>query len=93
VGPTTKGDNIEYLLDNVIFPRGITTGECAFWGDEFTYLGPGVKGSDAEMMIDKADGADFYDVSEAPGELPEGVEGVGGGVESFLGFLKRQAEW
>ncbi|NIM94040.1 MAG: HAD family hydrolase [Anaerolineales bacterium] len=90
VGMTTKADNVDYLLENVVFERGIPIENCCFWGDELTYLGPGVRGSDAEMITAKSRDADFFDVSEEPLELPEIVHHVGGGVTSFLEFLESQ---
>lgn len=91
VGMTTKADNIDYLLDNVVFGRGISIKDCCFWGDEFTALGPGVWGSDAQMITDKSREADFFDVSEDPLELPEEVTHVAGGVPVFLEFLRAQS--
>ena len=84
---TTKADNIDYLLENAVFAGGIDIESCCFWGDEFTNLGPGVRGSDAHMITAKSRGARFFDVSEVPLELPEPVQHVGGGVVSFLEFL------
>jgi len=90
VGISTKGDNVDYFLDNVIFKKGIGIEECSFWGDEFTYLGKGVKGSDALMITEKSQKGDFFDVSENPIRLPDNVKHIGGGVNSFLSFLKEQ---
>jgi len=92
VGMTTKADNIDYLLEHVVFERGIVIEDCCFWGDEFTALGPGVWGSDAQMITDKSRGADFFDVSEDPLELPDKVTHVTGGVQAFLEFLKAQVD-
>jgi hypothetical protein len=92
VGLSTKGDNVDYLLEHVVFKRGINIRDCCFWGDEFTYLGPGVRGSDALMITDRSIGADFFDVSEEPLELPQEVQHVGGGVPSFLKFLESQSQ-
>jgi hypothetical protein len=91
VGMTTKADNVDYLLEHVVFERGIRIADCCFWGDEFTALGPGVWGSDAQMITDRSRGADFFDVSEDPLELPHEVAHVVGGVEAFLKFLETQA--
>ena len=92
VGMTTKADNIDYLLEHVVFERGIPIEGCCFWGDEFTALGPGVWGSDAQMITDKSREADFFDVSEDPFELPDEVTHVTGGVQAFLEFLKAQVD-
>ena len=90
VGMTTKADNVDYLLEHVVFERGIQIENCCFWGDEFTALGPGVWGSDAQMITDRSRGANFFDVSEEPFGLPDEAEHVGGGVSTFVDFLETQ---
>lgn len=87
IGPTTKADNVGFFLNEVVLGRKIKVSECAFWGDEFADLAPGVKGSDALMMVEKAAGADFFDVSDRPESLPDGVVHIGGGAPAFTGFL------
>lgn len=90
LGLSTKGNNVDYFLTEVAFPRGVRIEDCCFWGDEFTFLDEGVPGSDALMLTELASGADFFDVSAQPERLPDRVQSVGGGVESFLRFLESQ---
>lgn len=90
VGLGTKSDNIDHLLEEAVFSAGIKIEECCFWGDEFTFLGEGVQGSDAYMITEKSLGGDFFDVSEAPLGLPDIVKSLGGGVDTFLSFLEDQ---
>lgn len=92
LGLVTKADNVDYFLENVVFPAGIAPHEISFWGDEFARLAPGVMGSDAQMMTPRAAGADFFDVSQTEAPLPEGVARVEGGVEAFRAFLERQTK-
>jgi hydroxymethylpyrimidine pyrophosphatase-like HAD family hydrolase len=88
IGPTTKADNVGFFLNEVVFRRKIEITECAFWGDEFADLAPGVKGSDALMMVEETVGADFYDVSDRSECLPDGVVHIGGGPPAFARFLQ-----
>lgn len=90
IGPTTKADNVSFFLEHLIKPMGIGINECVFWGDEFGYIGPRIKGSDAEMIIPQMQKADFFDVNQETLEMPLQVKSVGGGVYSFLEFLKSQ---
>ncbi len=90
IGPTTKADNVRFFMEKVIIPQEIDIKTCGFWGDEFGFVAPTIKGSDAEMIIPHVEGADFFDVNEEPSELPRSVKSVGGGVPSFLNFLKAQ---
>lgn len=90
IGPTTKADNVSYFLNHVVFPRNIAISDCVFWGDEFANLAFGVKGSDAEMIVEEASGADFFDVSESPADLPEVVKHIGDGPAGFVRFLQSQ---
>jgi len=90
VGISTKSDNVDTLLDQVVFKKGIDIKECCFWGDEFTFLGDEIQGSDAYMITEKSVKADFFDVSESPLGLPPVVKHVGGGVERFREFLESQ---
>lgn len=92
VGISTKSDNIDCILQEIMFNRGIDINECCFWGDEFTFLGTEIKGSDAYMITSKSKAADFFDVSESPLELPREVKHIGGGVQQFLMFLKSQID-
>ncbi len=90
IGMATKAHNVDWMYENVVFDRGISIKECCFWGDEFMFLGQGVRGSDAMMITDKTRQADFFDVSEDPGPLPPEVQHVGGSVSRFLEFLDTQ---
>lgn len=92
VGPTTKSDNVNFLLTDVMNKAGIALEDCCFWGDEYTYLGEGITGSDYQMYTELTRGGDFYDCSPAPMKLPEGIIGVGGGIKSFENFLRAQGE-
>ena len=93
VGISTKSDNVDYLLNEVFIRKGIKIEECCFWGDEFTYFGNGIQGSDSYMITEVSKKGDFFDVSEAPQGLPPGVKYIGGGIKSFLEFLKNQANY
>lgn len=90
VGMSTKSDNVNYLLSEVIFKQGYTLEECCFWGDEFSYLGPGIRGSDAYLITPLSEKGEFFDVSPHAAELPKEVKSVGGGTESFINFLQSQ---
>ena len=92
IGLTTKSDNVDYFVDQVLKPENISITECSFWGDEFMYLDDGILGSDAYMMTEKTKQGSFNDVSELRGSLPEGVNSLGGGTKRFLTFLKNEIE-
>lgn len=92
VGLTTKSDNVDYFVSHVLEPEDISMDEVCFWGDEFAYLADGIPGSDSYMITEKTTGGQFFDVSRMFGQLPEEVEAVGGGTESFLAFLREQIE-
>lgn len=91
VGMTLKSDNVDYFMEHVIKPCGIRTEECCFWGDEFTFLGEGIPGSDAYMITEQTKGADFFDVSSVEMNLPENVTYMGGSVNRFIQFLEEQS--
>lgn len=84
--------NIGGGADGAQIVRGIKAEECAFWGDEFVGIEEGIFGSDSFMMTERTREGDFFDVSEVPGKRPEGVMQLGGGVERFLAFLRREAQ-
>lgn len=90
VGLTTKSDNVDYFVSHVLEPEDIRVKEVCFWGDEFAYLAEGVQGSDAYMITERTKEGHFFDVSGISAQLPEEVEAVGGGTESFLMFLEEQ---
>lgn len=90
VGISSKSDNVNVILEKLQTEFGINAEECAFWGDEYVGIEPGIYGSDSFMLTDKTCAGDFFDVSEVPGERPETVQMIGGGVEQFLHFLKEE---
>lgn len=91
-GLTSKSDNVSVILKELNRLYGITPKECAFWGDEYVGMDEGLYGSDSFMITDASRGGDFFDVSGASGKRPEPVSVLGGGVDTFLSFLDRQAE-
>lgn len=91
VGVSSKSDNVNTILARLQKECGITAQECAFWGDEYVGIEPGIYGSDSFMITPETRAGDFFDVSEVTGERPEGVKVLGGGVERFLGFLRDQS--
>jgi len=90
VGLSTKGDNVNYFIDNILCNHGIKIYESCFWGDEFSYLGEGIEGSDGLMINKNSYGADFFDVSGRTINLPRNVKSMGDGVGIFIKFLKNQ---
>ena len=91
VGISSKSDNADLIMEKLM-DRGIKPEECAFFGDEYVGIEPGIYGSDSFMITELTKAGDFFDVSEVEGERPEGVRILGGGVKTFLDFLKNQAE-
>lgn len=92
VGISSKSDNVNVILKKLQTEFGITAEDCTFWGDEYVGIESGIYGSDSFMLTDKTCAGDFFDVSEVPGDRPEVVRTVGGGVERFLDFLKEAAK-
>ena len=68
----------------------ITAENCSFWGDEYVGIEEGIFGSDSFMYTENTKAGDFFDVSNVNGKRPEKVVVLGGGVETFLKFLKEQ---
>lgn len=91
-GLTSKSDNVSVILQELDRLCGIRPEACAFWGDEYVGMDDGLYGSDSFMITEASRGGDFFDVSAAAGKRPEPVAVLGGGVETFLGFLDRQAK-
>jgi hypothetical protein len=91
LGFTTKSDNVNALM-SLLEAQGIDASDCCFWGDEYLRMDEGIFGSDSFMITDKTRHCDFFDVSEVPGERPEQVQRLGGGVERFLEFLREQGK-
>lgn len=92
VGTTSKSDNVDCILNRICSENQIFSEECVYFGDEFVGIEPGIFGSDSFMQTEKSRAGDFFDVSEVSGERPEGVKQIGGGVEQFLDFLRKQAD-
>lgn len=90
VGISSKSDNVDTILGRLEEEYGIRPEECAYWGDEYVGIEPGIYGSDSFMRTEKTCAGDFFDVSGVNGQRPEGVEHVGGGVDRFLRFLQEQ---
>ena len=90
VGISSKSDNADLIMEKLIV-RGISPKECAFWGDEYVGIEKSIFGSDSFMLTDKTKEADFFDVSSVEGERPDKIKVLGGGVETFLNFLREQA--
>ena len=86
VGPTGKCDNA-----NALFERfGFDAEDCCFWGDEFMGVTDSIFGSDAGMLTEKTQTGDFFDVSNLEGVRPQQVKQLGGGIQTFLDFLRDQ---
>ena len=86
VGPTGKNDNA-----NALFERfGFDAEDCCFWGDEFIGVTDSIFGSDAGMLTEKTCKGDFFDVSNLEGVRPQQVKQLGGGIQTFLDFLREQ---
>lgn len=84
VGPTGKSDNA-----NALFERfGFDAEDCCFWGDEFIGVTDSIFGSDAGMLTEKTQRGDFFDVSNLEGVRPRQVKQLGGGIKTFLDFLR-----
>lgn len=91
VGISSKSDNVNIIMRHLM-TMGIAPENCAFFGDEYVGIEKGIFGSDSFMKTDLTSAGDFYDVSEVEGERPEGVQVLGGGVGTFLDFLRAQAK-
>lgn len=90
VGISSKSDNVNVILQRLREEAEIQAEDCAFWGDEYVGIEPGIFGSDSFMLTEQTKKGDFFDVSSVPGERPKEVWTVGGGVERFLSFLQEQ---
>ncbi|MHC5375086.1 HAD family hydrolase [Enterococcus sp. LJL120] len=88
VGLSDKSDNVDSILQR-LNEKAITAADCSFWGDEFVEYADGLFGSDSYMQTTKAAAGDFFDVSDAVGQRPKGVQVLGGGVPTFLSFFAR----
>lgn len=92
VGISNKSDNANTIMKVFRDEMQIKPEECAFWGDEYVGIEDGIFGSDSFMYTPKTAGGDFFDVSNVPGERPQDVKVLGGGIETFLTFLKEQTK-
>jgi hydroxymethylpyrimidine pyrophosphatase-like HAD family hydrolase len=92
VGISSKSDNVDTVLEKIRSETGIQPEDCAYWGDEYVGIEQGIFGSDSFMWTEKTESGDFFDVSDVPGERPEGVEHIGGGIQTFLDFLRGQCQ-
>lgn len=92
VGMSSKSDNVNTILDLYSKKFGIDANECSFWGDEYIGLDDNLYGSDSYMITPYSKDGDFFDVSFANGKRPDNVTILKGGVNEFIGFLKKQAE-
>ena len=90
VGVSSKSDNVNTILTQLMEEDAIAPKDCAYWGDEYIGLDDGLFGSDSYMKTPLTGDGDFFDVSEAAGARPDKVQVLGGGVEKFLEFLRSQ---
>lgn len=90
VGISSKSDNVRAIFGKISQESKILPESCSYWGDEYVGIDEGVFGSDSFMCIPETARGDFFDVSEIKGERPKQVKVLGGGIETFLFFLKNQ---
>lgn len=91
VGISSKSNNADAILEKLqMGDSGLEPKDCCFWGDEYVGMEEGIFGSDSFMYTDKTKAGDFFDVSNVSGKRPEGVVVLGGGVDTFLEFLREQ---
>jgi hypothetical protein len=91
VGISSKSDNADTIFGLLQEKNGITPRDCAFWGDEYVGIEDNIYGSDSFMCTRLTKEGDFFDVSDLPGKRPEGVVRLGGGIGTFLDFLRSEA--
>lgn len=92
VGISSKSDNADAIFNRIKEEKpALTAEDCAFWGDEYVGIEPGIFGSDSFMRTDLTKGAHFFDVSSVPGKRSEGIQVLGGGIQTFLNALRKQA--
>lgn len=91
VGISSKSNNVDTIFKVLQEENpGLTAQDCVFWGDEYVGIEKGIFGSDSFMYTELTKDADFFDVSNVNGERPAGVITLGGGIQTFLGFLREQ---
>lgn len=88
VGLSSKSNNVDTIFSKLCEEMDLKPEECAYWGDEYVGIEPGIFGSDSFMYTETTAAGDFFDVSNVSGERPQGVQTLGGGVKTFLDFLK-----
>lgn len=91
VGISSKSNNADTIFKKLQeLDSDLTASECSFWGDEYVGIEAGIFGSDSFMYTEVTKDGDFFDVSNVTGERPKKVKVLGGGVNTFLNFLKEQ---
>ena len=80
----------QHGIDALFARFGFAAEDCCFWGDEFIGVTDSIFGSDAGMLTQTTQNGDFYDVSDLKGVRPEQVKKLGGGIQTFLDFLREQ---
>ncbi|MDD2970737.1 MAG: HAD family hydrolase [Lachnospiraceae bacterium] len=88
IGISDKSDNTRIIFTRLQKEYGIQAKDCSFWGDEFVGIQDHIFGSDAFMLTEETKEGDFYDVSTLQGARPGKVQHIGGGVDTFLDFLR-----
>ncbi|MGN0307171.1 MAG: HAD family hydrolase [Lachnospiraceae bacterium] len=93
VGISSKSNNADTIFSRLKeMDTSLEAGNCAFWGDEYVGIEKGIFGSDSFMYTEMTKEGDFFDVSDVKGERPEGVKILGGGIRTFLTFLREQSK-
>ena len=82
----------QYIFLERFKAEEITAEDCSFWGDEFVEIEHGLYGSGSFMYTEMSKAGDFFDMSAMGGDRPKAVKVLGGGVETFLSFLKEQGK-
>lgn len=91
VGISSKSNNVDTIFGKLQeLDSDLTASDCSFWGDEYVGIEAGIFGSDSFMYTEVTKDGDFFDVSNVTGERLEKVKILGGGVNTFLEFLKEQ---
>ncbi len=91
LGCHTKRDNVAAVWQELQCHGKLEASEVCIWGDEFLEVDSGVWGSDAAMLVPELGKASCFDVSDTDGIRPKRVRRLGGGPETFLSFLRAQA--
>lgn len=91
LGCHTKRGNVTAVWQELQCRGKLEASEVCIWGDEFLEVDSGVWGSDAAMLVPELGKASCFDVSDTDGIRPKRVRRLGGGPETFLSFLRAQA--